>query len=136
MTDPVSDASPDVARFLAHDGPLSRDMAVTILDRAARLMETADFADAGRLYSVMKITVPAPREKTSPDTFHFRLDRARLRAVRRRTPPLSVEELHPPTRIERHESRRGRPDARFELSDEPQEPPGKHGAASIDPFAD
>lgn len=50
MTDPLRDADPDVARFLAHDGPLTRDMAVAILDRAARLLETADFADAGRLY--------------------------------------------------------------------------------------
>jgi len=41
-------------------------------------------AEAGRLYSVMKITVPAPREKTNPDTFHFRLDRAKLRTVRSR----------------------------------------------------
>ena len=41
-------------------------------------------AQAGRLYSVMKITVPAPRKMTTPDTFHFRLDRAKLRAVRRR----------------------------------------------------
>ena len=41
-------------------------------------------AQAGRLYSVMKITVPAPRQKTNPDTFHFRLDRAKLKAVRSR----------------------------------------------------
>ena len=41
-------------------------------------------AEAGRLYSVMKITVPAPRQKTNPDTFQFHLDRAKLRTVRRR----------------------------------------------------
>ena len=41
-------------------------------------------AQAGRLYGVMKITVPAPRQKTTPDTFHFRIDRAKLRIVRRR----------------------------------------------------
>ena len=41
-------------------------------------------AEAGRVYSVMKITVPAARQKVSPDTFHFRIDRPKLRAVRRR----------------------------------------------------
>ena len=40
-------------------------------------------AQAGHLYVVMKITVPAPRQKTTPDTFHFRIDRAKLRIVRR-----------------------------------------------------
>lgn len=40
----------DLAVVLAHDGPLSRDLAIAVLDRAARLMESADFADAGRLY--------------------------------------------------------------------------------------
>jgi transposase len=41
-------------------------------------------ADAGRLYGVMSITLPGPRQKVNAHTFHFRLDRAKLRAVRRR----------------------------------------------------
>lgn len=41
-------------------------------------------AEAGRVYSVMKITVPAARQKVTPDTFHYRIDREKLRAVRRR----------------------------------------------------
>jgi membrane associated rhomboid family serine protease len=40
----------DLATVLAHDGPLSRDMALGALDRAAELMAAADFIDAGRLY--------------------------------------------------------------------------------------
>ncbi len=36
--------------MLAHDGPLPRPVALAALDRAAELMTTADFADAGRLY--------------------------------------------------------------------------------------
>jgi len=41
----------DAQAVLAHDGPLSREAAMAALDRAAELMETADFADAGRLYN-------------------------------------------------------------------------------------
>ena len=41
----------DYQGALAHDGPLTRDAAMAALDRAAELMETADFADAGRLYN-------------------------------------------------------------------------------------
>jgi tetratricopeptide (TPR) repeat protein len=50
VTDSVFDPTPDPARLLAHDGPLTREMAVAALDGAARLMTTADFAEAGRLY--------------------------------------------------------------------------------------
>lgn len=41
---------PDLAAVLAHDGPLPRHVALAALDRAADLMATADFLDAGRLY--------------------------------------------------------------------------------------
>ncbi len=41
----------DFQATLAHDGPLTRQAAMAALDRAAALMETADFADAGRLYN-------------------------------------------------------------------------------------
>ncbi len=40
----------DLRATLAHDGPLSRDAAVSALDHAAQLMTTADFVDAARLY--------------------------------------------------------------------------------------
>jgi membrane associated rhomboid family serine protease len=40
----------DVQTVLLHDGPLPRDVALAALDRAAGLMETADFLDAARLY--------------------------------------------------------------------------------------
>ena len=40
----------DLRAVLAHEGPLPRPVALAALDRAAELMTTADFADAGRLY--------------------------------------------------------------------------------------
>ena len=40
----------DIAAVLAHDGPLSRDVALASLDRGAELMTTADFLDAARIY--------------------------------------------------------------------------------------
>ncbi len=47
MTDPTP---LELSSVLAHDGPLPRPVALAALDRAAELMATADFADAGRLY--------------------------------------------------------------------------------------
>ena len=47
MTDPTP---LELSSVLAHDGPLPRPVALAALDRAAELMTTADFADAGRLY--------------------------------------------------------------------------------------
>jgi membrane associated rhomboid family serine protease len=46
----VTDRPLDFEATLAHDGPLPRDVALAALDRAAQLMTSADFADAGRLY--------------------------------------------------------------------------------------
>ena len=40
--------------------------------------------DAGRFYALLKITVPAAAEVVTAQTFTFRMDRARLRVVRRR----------------------------------------------------
>ncbi len=40
----------DLASVLTRDGPLPRHVAIAALDRAADLMATADFLDAGRLY--------------------------------------------------------------------------------------
>ena len=40
--------------------------------------------EAGRFYALLKITVPAAGEAVTPESFHFRLDRTRLRVVRRR----------------------------------------------------
>ena len=40
--------------------------------------------ESGRFYALLKITVPAAAEAVSAESFHFRLDRARLRVVRRR----------------------------------------------------
>jgi rhomboid protease GluP len=40
----------DLPAILAHDGPLPRDVALDALDRAAELMASADYVDAGRLY--------------------------------------------------------------------------------------
>ena len=40
----------DLMAVLAQDGPLPRHVALAALDRAAELMTTADFVDAGRLY--------------------------------------------------------------------------------------
>lgn len=40
----------DLRAVLAHDGPLPRATALAALDRAAELMRSADYADAGRLY--------------------------------------------------------------------------------------
>jgi membrane associated rhomboid family serine protease len=40
----------ELKAVLAHDGPLPRPVALAALDRAAELMTTADFVDAGRLY--------------------------------------------------------------------------------------
>ncbi|MDP2350123.1 MAG: rhomboid family intramembrane serine protease, partial [Chloroflexota bacterium] len=41
---------PDLAAALTADGPLPRHVALAALDRAAELMTTADFLDAGRIY--------------------------------------------------------------------------------------
>ena len=40
--------------------------------------------EAGRFYALLKITVPAAAQAVTPESFHFRMDRARLRVVRRR----------------------------------------------------
>jgi transposase len=40
--------------------------------------------EAGRFYALLKITVPAADQAVSLETFSFRMDRARLRVVRRR----------------------------------------------------
>ena len=40
--------------------------------------------EAGRFYALLKITVPAAEEAVTATTFTFRMDRARLRVVRRR----------------------------------------------------
>ena len=40
--------------------------------------------DAGRAAYLIKLTLPQSREAVTPDTFHFELDRARLRRTRRR----------------------------------------------------
>ena len=39
--------------------------------------------DAGRAWDLVEVRLPAPGEGVCPQTFHFRLDRARLRRVRR-----------------------------------------------------
>jgi len=39
--------------------------------------------DAGRAWDLVEVHLPAPGETVCPHTFHFRLDRARLRRVRR-----------------------------------------------------
>jgi transposase len=40
--------------------------------------------DAGRAAYLIRLTLPQSREAVTPDTFHFELDRARLRRTRRR----------------------------------------------------
>ncbi len=40
----------DLQTVMLHDGPLSRDVALAALDRAAGLMASADYVDAARLY--------------------------------------------------------------------------------------
>jgi hypothetical protein len=40
--------------------------------------------EAGRFYALLKITIPAADQAVSAETFSFRMDRARLRVVRRR----------------------------------------------------
>jgi hypothetical protein len=40
--------------------------------------------EAGRFYALLNITVPTADQALTPETFHFRLDRPRLRRVRRR----------------------------------------------------
>ena len=39
---------------------------------------------AGRAYHLVDVEVPAPREEVTPETFCFKLNRAKLRVVRRR----------------------------------------------------
>jgi transposase len=40
--------------------------------------------EAGRFYALLQTTVPAADQAVTPETFHFRCDRPRLRVVRRR----------------------------------------------------
>ena len=40
--------------------------------------------EAGRFYALLKLTVPAADQTVSAASFHFRMDRARLRVMRRR----------------------------------------------------
>jgi membrane associated rhomboid family serine protease len=40
----------DLHTILAHDGPLPRETALAVLDRAAELLQSSDFVDAARLY--------------------------------------------------------------------------------------
>lgn len=40
--------------------------------------------ETGRIYALLKITVPAVAEAVTPESFHFGCDRARLRVARRR----------------------------------------------------